>query len=313
MLDTSSAIRVATALGSIGPALEKTLLSSVVAGNTYWVDSTDTTKSDTTTCPGSFDQPFATLPYAISRCTASKGDVVFLKPGHAETTTAVAWSKAGVRVVGLGYGRNRPTLTATTAATDLINVTAANGQLINVRLVGAASGVTALIDGSTAADDFEVRNCEFVLAATPLNAMTWSGQRLIIEDLRVTQSANGADYIVVFEAGVDGFIFKRWNVLCPNGLDNALVNSGAFAHQGYIMDEIIAVGLDTLVVTFASSIGAFADGVMAGGTFVYSAAQTSIEDGVAAATSKGVAYGLEVQATDVTGKRAGRIPLATAS
>lgn len=313
MLDASTAIRVATSLGSIGDAVVKDQLASVIPGNVYWVDSTNTAAGASASVPGTFDQPFSTLTYAISRCTASKGDVIYLKPGHAETTTAIVWDKAGITVIGLGNGRNRPTLTASTAATDLINVTAANGKLINVRLVGAASGVTSLLDGSTAADDFEMYKCSLALAATPLKAITWSGQRLVIENLKVTQSANGADNIVVFEAGVDGFVFRDWDVIAGNGIDNSLIDSGAFSHVGYIIDGIRAVGVDSLVVNFASSTGSKADGVMVNSQFVYTAAVTSIEDGVAASTSKGMTFGWDVTAIDVTGKRAGHIPLATAS
>ena len=282
----------------------------VYGGTVYYVSSV--TGSDQANGT-SWQTPFATFAYALTQVTASQGDIIVLMPGHAETTTAVAWNVAGIRVVGVGFGRNRPTITATTAASDLIDVTAANGQLWNVRLVGAASGVTALLDGSSAATDFELHDCELVSAATPANLITWSGQRPIIEDLTVTQSANGADYVVVFEAGVDGFIFRRWDVLCPSGLDNGLISSGGFSHVGYVIDNITAVGLDSLVVNFISSTGAKADGFFGSGKLVYSAAVTSIEDGVAAATAKGMAFGFEVQAIDATGKRAGHIPLATAS
>ena len=153
------------------------------------------------------------------------------------------------------------------------SVTAANGQLINVRLVGAASGVTALLDGSSAATDFEMYGCELVSAATPLKLITWSGARPIIKDLVVTQSAGGVDYIVAFEAGVDGFVFERWRIMCQSGIDNGLLLSGAFAHLGYIMNDIVVVGLDTLLLSFASSVGVV-DGLVSNVHASYSAAQT---------------------------------------
>lgn len=311
MLSSATKDRLRYALGRAFAADEVDGALNLTPGTIYYVDSTNSAAQDATTRAGtSRDQPFATLNYAFTRVTASKGDVIVLMPGHAETTTAIAWNVAGIRVVGLGYGRNRPTLTATTAATDLINVTAANGQLFNVRLVGAASGVTALLDGTSAAADFEVHNCEFVAAATPLKLVTWSGQRPVIKDLVVTQSANGVDYIVAFEAGVDGFQFERWRVMCESGIDNGLLLSGAFAHRGYFMNDIVVVGLDTLLLSFASSIGI--DGLVSNVHASYSAAQTSVEDGVAAATSVGVAYS-EIYASDATGKRTGRIPLTSAS
>src|SRR5688572_29807952 len=86
----------------------------------------------------SSDQPFATIDYAVSRCAANKGDQVIVMPGHTETTTAIGLDVAGVAVIGLGFGRNRPALTATTAATDLVNVSAASCAMTNIRLVGAA-------------------------------------------------------------------------------------------------------------------------------------------------------------------------------
>ena len=302
--------RLKAALGRKFAADEVDSSLSLNTGDVYFVSSA--TGADVTERSGlSKDAPFATLNYAITRATASNGDTIVLMPGHAETTTAIAWNKAGIRVVGLGYGRNRPNLTATAAATDLINVTAANGELRNVRLVGAASACTALLDGSSAADDFALYGVHLSLAATPLNAITWSGQRLVIEDLTVRQTANGNDYIVLFEAGVDGFIFKNWDVIASNGIDNGLVGSGAFSHVGYTISDMRLVGIDTLLLNFLSSSGTI-DGLVSNVRFSYSAAQTSVEDGVAAATSKGVAYD-NVYASDATGKTTGRIPLTSAN
>src|SRR5688500_5108536 len=73
----------------------------------------------------SWSTPVATLAQALAKCTASAGDVVVVRPGHAETTTAVALSVAGVRIVGQGTGRNRPAFNATTASSDLLNGSAA--------------------------------------------------------------------------------------------------------------------------------------------------------------------------------------------
>ena len=310
-LSGASKDRLKAALGRKFAADEIDASLSLNTGNIYYVSSATGVGADVQERSGqSKDQPFATLDYAIGRTTASQGDVIVLMPGHAETTTAIALDVAGVAIVGLGYGRNRPTLTATTAATDLINVTAANCQIHNVRLVGAASGVTALLDGSSAADDFQMYNCALGLAATPLNAITWSGQRPHIEGLQVRQTANGNDYIVLFEAGVDGFIFKDWDVMAPNGIDNGLVGSGAFSHLGYTISNMRITGIDTLLLNFLSSSGL--DGLVSNVAFAYSAAQTSVEDGVASATSKGAVFD-RVFASDVASKIAARVPIVTAS
>src|SRR3972149_2755330 len=64
------------------------------------------------------DAPVATLDYAVGLCTADKGDVIFVMPGHAEnigSATACVLDVAGIKVIGCGYGTLRPTLSITTA------------------------------------------------------------------------------------------------------------------------------------------------------------------------------------------------------
>jgi hypothetical protein len=258
------------------------------------------------------DAPVATVDYAIGLCTAGKGDVIYVMPGHAETTTAIALDVAGVKIVGLGYGANRPTLTATTAATDLINVTAANCVIQGLRLVGAASGNTALLDLSSAATDFVAEGCEFVQAATPLDGVTISGTRFRFSDCVFRGSANGPDRVFSIEgADVDNWVIERCRFHYPSGLDNELIKCVKIS-EGYIIQDIVVVGVDTLLVNFSSSSAGAPDGLMAKAHVMASAALTSIEDMVASATSKGMAFS-QVFATDATAKVSGRIPLTTAS
>lgn len=112
---------------------------------------------------------FATVDFAIGKCTANKGDVILLMPDHAETVTAtsIALDVAGVRIVGLGTGANRPTFTYGAAAAT-ITVTGANCMWANCRFVanflnvaaaftvGAAKGFHVL--GNTAMDTSSVLN-----------------------------------------------------------------------------------------------------------------------------------------------------------
>jgi calcineurin-like phosphoesterase len=69
---------------------------------------------------GTFNSPFSTLAGAVAQCVANRGDIIMVKPGHAETissATALTMSIAGVAVVGLGNGTNRPKFTLDTANT----------------------------------------------------------------------------------------------------------------------------------------------------------------------------------------------------
>ena len=73
--------------------------------------------------------PFATIDYAIGRCTANSGDIILVAPGHSETKSAtgalITADVAGVTIIGLGTGDDKPNLTLShTGAT--IDITADN-------------------------------------------------------------------------------------------------------------------------------------------------------------------------------------------
>lgn len=123
---------------------------------------------------GTFDSPFSTLDYAIGQCVDNRGDIIFIKPGHAETVasaTAVVCDVAGVAIVGLGRGTNRPTFTFTTANTAKIPVSAANVLFSNCLFVAnfADIATTFLL---TTAPGFTVDSCEFRDTDATHNALT---------------------------------------------------------------------------------------------------------------------------------------------
>lgn len=123
---------------------------------------------------GGFYRPLSTLAGALSLCTASKGDIIFVKPGHAETisnATALSLNVAGVAVIGLGMGSLRPTFTLDTATSTNIPVTVANFSLQNLlfkcNFAAIASVFTAT--GTNTPTDFNVEGCEFRDGSSALN------------------------------------------------------------------------------------------------------------------------------------------------
>ena len=108
-------------------------------GQVFWVNSTSVLASDGVSgsdvpSAGTYQRPFATIDYAIGQCTASRGDVIMVMPGHTETVSAaggIAMDVAGVAVVGLGAGSLRPTITLDTAATASVTMSAANTTFKN--------------------------------------------------------------------------------------------------------------------------------------------------------------------------------------
>lgn len=101
---------------------------------------------------GTYLAPFATINYAVSQCVASRGDVIMVGAGHAETVSTaggVAISKAGIAVIGLGTGSLRPTLNCTATAST-IKMTAANCVLSNILVTGGIDAVVSPIVVSAA-------------------------------------------------------------------------------------------------------------------------------------------------------------------
>ena len=144
-------------------------------GKVFWVSNSTVMlpgqKSGSDGNDGTFNAPFATLDYAIGKCTASRGDIIMIKPGHAENVTAAAGivvDVAGVAIVGLGTGSLRPRFTFTTADTADIDITAANCSFVNLEFRANFLDVAAGLDISGVAG-LSFQDCYFTEAASNLN------------------------------------------------------------------------------------------------------------------------------------------------
>lgn len=116
---------------------------------------------------GTFNDPFSTIDYAIGQCVANRGDIIFVKPGHAEavTVSSIACDVAGVSIIGIGSGAMKPTLTF--GATDSrINVTAANCTWQNFRWTAGIGDVVTAVLHATAAQNTQYLDIEFYATST---------------------------------------------------------------------------------------------------------------------------------------------------
>jgi hypothetical protein len=146
---------------------------------------------------GTFDSPFATLSYAMTQCIANRGDIIFIKPGHAETIIAagtIALGVAGVAIVGLGYGAARPTFTYTTIASAAITVTAANISVQNCVFTANILSTAAAFTVSTA-KNFTVQACLF---------QDTDGTHNFLNCIKSTGAANTADGLTVTDSVWNG-------------------------------------------------------------------------------------------------------------
>lgn len=142
-------------------------------GQVFWVSNVATPPAGTVVgsdnARGTFRQPFATINYAVTQCAlnnnANSGAIIFVKPGHAETisnATTLVLNVAGIVIIGLGVGANRPTLTFGAAAAN-IPVTAANVSVSNILHLGNFADIVSAYTatGTAAPKDFTIDNCEF--------------------------------------------------------------------------------------------------------------------------------------------------------
>lgn len=113
--------------------------------------------------PGTYQKPFRTIDYAIGRCTAGRGDIIMVMPGHAETITAaggITLDVNGVCIVGLGSGAARPTLTYTTANTASLSWTGDQCTMKNFNFVGNFLSIAAAILNN-GGRDWTIEGCDF--------------------------------------------------------------------------------------------------------------------------------------------------------
>lgn len=107
------------------------------------------------------DAPLATIDYAIGRCTADKGDIIYVMPGHNEGlgNAQITVDIAGISIIGLGRGSNAPRIDFDHANAS-IDVSANGCTLRNLRLLPSVTDVLIGIDVMAAATDTLIENVE---------------------------------------------------------------------------------------------------------------------------------------------------------
>ena len=156
------------------------LANRMVSGDVYWVGTTSATRGiDGQDLPSHGNdprKPFASIDYAIGKCTADNDDLIVVLSGHTESISAagdITLDVAGVSIVGMGKGSARPTITYDTVDTAIMNVTAANCTIENLILTANVADVAMAIDVD--AVDFTVKNCSFLETASGRNFLSCIG------------------------------------------------------------------------------------------------------------------------------------------
>lgn len=115
---------------------------------------------------------FTTIDAAIGACTANRGDMIIVLPGHTETVTAAAGidcDVAGITIVGIGSGSLKPTVTFTTATTADMDIDAANITIKNIKFdLTGVDALAAPIDVNAAY--FTMQDCLVITASASAQA-----------------------------------------------------------------------------------------------------------------------------------------------
>ncbi len=130
---------------------------------------------------------------AINQTTASRGDRIYVAPNHTETFTAAAGfalDVAGVEVIGLGVGNNRPVFTiSSTDNAGTITMSGNNTKLHNIVIVCNDDALTnaLVVTGDNCDIDIETQDTSSTVeAATMVRLDTANNCKLKIKHLGFT-------------------------------------------------------------------------------------------------------------------------------
>lgn len=243
---------------------------------------------------GTYLRPFSTVDYAIGKCTANRGDIIMVMPGHAETlatASAITSDIAGVAIVGLGTGAKRPTFTFTATDSTWV-VSAANCSFYNIILQAGIADVVTALSLTAAADGTSFESIEsyegaaagtynfidVITLATGANNLSWNNCKFIGNDTNndafITGVAHDGFYISncyfasnVAQAAAHGLVDSSGNVTnavikdCHfrSNIDGALwIDFNGAANSGLVTNCYVS-SIDTA--------GATATGDFTGGHF----------------------------------------------
>jgi hypothetical protein len=192
---------------------------------------------------GSYRRPLSSIDYAVGKCTAGRGDIIVVMPGHSEdigAASALDVDVAGVAIIGLGAGSLRPDLNFSATA-GTVDLAAADCTLYNLTLTADVSGV--VVGVNVDADGCTIDNCEFNFNATGddfktmIDADAVSNFALTNSKLYSEDNVAGGVTGVRFDTVAQGVVQN--NYICGEFSTGALVGEGAAGSQTLVADNYI--------------------------------------------------------------------------
>ena len=183
----------------------------MTTGDVFFVSSDTGGDGNDGTSP---DSPRATLDSAIGLCTADKGDMIVIMPGHTEniaTASAITNDVAGINVIGLGNGSLRPKFSFTAAAATHV-ISAGNTLFKNIQWEANFADVAVGLDVS-GVDNLTFEDCWFTEAGTNLNFLN----------------------LIDLATGADNFTIKNCDFIGGDASNDAFISG--VAHSGFYISD----------------------------------------------------------------------------
>lgn len=190
-------------------------LSSSQFSEVFYVDSGS--GADTPIYGATWEKPFATINYAMERCTADRGDVVIALPGHnvgITTAAEIDLDVAGVFLIGVGTGTLMPTIDFDAAAAS-VAIGANNVTVSGIRFRTSFNAVTVGLDIEDGVCDAHVIGCQFGFAETSTDEFAIAlrtgdaSNYAAIEDCQFRAGAQAAVTAITFVKDTDGTIVRN--------------------------------------------------------------------------------------------------------
>lgn len=229
----------------------------------------------------SWDLPFSTINYAISRCSNDAGDIIYVAPGHTETiqdtsplnqsgtvTDELCIDKSGVTIVGMGTGTNRPTITLSGATDATVEVRASDVTLRNLLIVNNLADVAAMVEVNANADGLIIENCEFRDSGAALECVLQINLAAAADDITIrgcrfyNTAANDGNTACVFSVGATARLKIHDNIFRGDWQAPILDLDAAASTDTEIIDNLFNQ-LDA-VVTSVIDLNATTTGVVKG-------------------------------------------------
>lgn len=189
-------------------------------GNVFFVSSVSGSDGNKGKSPS---KPFATINRAVESCTADKGDVIYVMPGHVEdladtsSSGAIDLDVAGISLIGIGTGSLQPRIDFNHADSDFL-VGADNVTVENIHFEATVTGVKIGVNVEDGADYCTIRKCRFTVETAATDEFLYAVQLndasnyALIEECDFDMGLGGATGAIGFIKGTAGTTVKNCRI-----------------------------------------------------------------------------------------------------